>query len=221
VFASGLRDFRDFNTARVEGADPGIGADVIAAAADQVQAELAHRRVEVEDEGAGERVRAGFERLGWRTERLVWLLRAGRAPRADEAVAIEEVAFEATRDLRRRWARESARDQAGFDGFALVEEVVAVRRDLRALAVLEGGEPVAFAAWWAAGGTAEIDQVYCDPGRRGRGLGSALVLRAIADAGAGTAVIVADDDAGDARRLYERLGFEAAWIQHVFTRLPS
>ena len=67
---------------------------------------------------------------------------------------------------------------------------------------------------------AEVEQVYVVPRRRGHGTGAALVRAAVAAAGAPATWIVADDE-GDAKRLYERLGFATAWIQHVFTRAPS
>ena len=68
--------FWDYNSLRLEGPDPGASADDLAAIADRVQDGLRHRRIEIEDEAAGVRLRPGFDRLGWRTTRLVWLGRA-------------------------------------------------------------------------------------------------------------------------------------------------
>jgi ribosomal protein S18 acetylase RimI-like enzyme len=218
VFASGLPDFRDFNTVRLEGPDPGVSADALVEVADAWQGELGHRRVQVEDEAAGARLRAGFERLAWRAERLAWLHLTGPAPPVERPV--EELAFAATHDLRRFWVREWAPDPATEETFTFVEEAVAERRGTRAVAALEDGEPVAFAAWWVEGGIAEIDQVYCRPDRRGRGLGGALVAAAITAAEADDVFIVAVD-AGRAQRLYERLGFGPVWVEHIFTRLPD
>jgi hypothetical protein len=33
--------------------------------------------------------------------------------------------------------------------------------------------------------------------------------------------VIEADDEGDAKRLYERLGFRTVWVRHVFTRLPA
>jgi len=47
------------------------------------------------------------------------------------------------------------------------------------------------------------------------------VARALEEAhaaGARHALIEADDH-GDAKRLYERLGFRLVWVRHVFTRV--
>ena len=62
--------------------------------------------------------------------------------------------------------------------------------------------------------------MYVTESERGRGTGGALVTAATRAAGAQETFIVADDD-GDSKRLYERLGFEQVWIQHVFTRRPG
>jgi len=66
---------------------------------------------------------------------------------------------------------------------------------------------------------AEIEDAYVTPAARGRGLGTALLLHATERAGGRRLWIVADAD-GDARRLYERLGFEAAWAYWDCTRRP-
>src|SRR5215216_1553270 len=65
--------FWDYNTVRVETAAEEVTAEALARAADELQDGLAHRRIEVEDEAAGARLRPGFGALRWRTERLVWL----------------------------------------------------------------------------------------------------------------------------------------------------
>ena len=60
------------------------------------------------------------------------------------------------------------------------------------------------------------------PERRNGGLGGALVCRALEEAHAGGArhALIEADDTGDAKRLYERLGFRTVWVRHVFTRKP-
>ena len=223
VRASRLPTYYDFNLLRVEGPDPGVGAEALARAADELLGDLAHRRVEVEDEATGARLRAGFERLGWVAERLVWLYREAAPPALPEpdGVELRAASFAATRPLRRAWQGEQVwGDQAEF---ALVEEQAAERRGARAVIADAGGVPVGFATWKAREQTAEIELAFCLPEHRNRGLGGAILARALADAGAAgahEALIVADDE-GASKRLYERLGFVPVWRQHVFTRLPG
>ena len=87
---------------------------------------------------------------------------------------------------------------------------------------MEDGAPAAYLRILRDGEDAEIDDVYCTPARRGAGLGSALLraaLRRLTDEGARRTFIGADDD-GRPKRLYARLGFRPAWVQHTFTRRP-
>jgi GNAT superfamily N-acetyltransferase len=209
-----------FNSLRVEGPDSGVSADALVHAADVVQGRLEHRLVEVEDEAAGRRLRPGFEALGWAAERLAWLELKG-APPGDPQ--LEEVPFPETRALRLEWAANSpwATDEEAARRFSLHEDRTAELRGSRALIARdEAGAPVGFASFRRDGDTAEVEQVYVTESQRGRGTGGALVTAAVRAAGAPATFIVADDE-GDSKRLYQRLGFREAWIQHVFTRKPG
>jgi ribosomal protein S18 acetylase RimI-like enzyme len=174
----------------------------------------------VEDAAAGERLRPGFEALGWDAERLVWMELTGPAHGTQAPAEIAEVPFERTRPLREAWflgsgwmpTAEAARH------FMDLEERVAARAGARALIAWgAAGEPVGYVTFSATRDGAEIQQAYVEPPRRGNGVGGALIDAAVAAAGAPTTLIVADD-AEDAKRLYARLGFEPVWIQHQFTR---
>ena len=55
------------------GAGPGVSADALVHAADVAAGRACAPAVEVEDEEAGQRLRPGFEALGWAAERLAWL----------------------------------------------------------------------------------------------------------------------------------------------------
>ena len=223
VRASDLPTFYDYNLVRVEGPDPGLGAEDLAAAAEPVLGDLGHRRIEVEDLATGERLHPGFEALGWRIERLAFLHRPLPGPdvAAGRGAELAAVAFEATRPLRRAWQGESPWGDP--PEFLLVEEDVARRRGTRAVIGRIGGEPAGFAAFSDRDATVEVELVFCLPERRNAGLGGALVARALEEAhaaGARDALIEADDD-GAAKRLYERLGFRTVWRRWSFTRRPE
>jgi len=211
-----MPSFWHFNSLRVEGPDPGVSADALVHAADVVQGHLAHRLVEVEDEEAGRRLRPGFEALGWAAESLAWLRLDGRP---DDGPEMDEVAFPDTRPLRLEWAAGApwATDDEAARRFSEHEDRTAELRGSRALLAPDG---VGFVSFRRDGDTAEIEQVYVTESERGRGTGGALVTAATRAAGAAETFIVADDD-GDSKRLYQRLGFEQVWIQHVFTRRPG
>ena len=213
------RGFWDFNSLRLEVPDPGLSADELAVEADRLQGDLRHRRIEVEHEDAGRRLRPGFAALGWTSSRLVWMALTEPPPGRD----FEAVPVELTRPLRLDWARSEGLElsERDFQRQADAEEDVARRRRVRALVARDdSGEPTAYALFNTDGETAEVDQVYVKAAFRGRGTGGALVAAAARAAAARETFIVADDE-GDAKRLYVRLGFRPVWIQHELTRRPS
>ena len=222
VRSSDLPSYYHYNLILVEGPDPGLDAEALSAAADRELAGLAHRRVELEDLAAGERVRAGFEALGWVVERLAFLERDLPAPTHESppGASLEVGPFEASRPLRLAWQGESIWGDP--PDFVVVEETAAARVGARSVVGWTGGEPAGFSAFSVHGDTMEVELVFCLPERRNGGLGGALVSRALAagaEEGARHALIEADDD-GDSKRLYERLGFRTVWTRYVFTRRP-
>ena len=224
VRASALPEYWDYNALRVEGPAGDVEVPELLAAADELQAGLSHRRVEVEDEEAGARLRTGFAREGWAGERLVWMKRTGPAPRLPAgAAAVREVPFEATRELRRRWHRGDGwvGDETAVERFLVLEARVAAIRRPRAFAAHEDDRLVGFASLFAPEGApaAEVEQVFVAPERRDLGVGAALVAAALSAAARPVQWIVADDE-GRPKRLYARLGFEPVWLQHAFVRRP-
>jgi GNAT superfamily N-acetyltransferase len=210
-------DWWDANLVRVEGPDPGISAAELMALAGDLQADLQHRRLVIEDEAAGARLREDFADAGWETERLVTLLRSGPPPDAPDDV--EEAAYADTRALRLEW--HNSEDWGDEEALHLDSaEAVAVRIGTRAFVARgEDGEPIGFCTLFAGDGGAEVDQAYVTPSARDGGLGARLIAAALAAGGHHTNWIVADDE-GRPKGLYQRLGFEPVWRWHIFTRLP-
>jgi GNAT superfamily N-acetyltransferase len=220
VFASDIPSFWTYNSVRAEGPDAGLTTEDLVAVAERLQGSLSHRHVEVEDEAAGERVRPGFEALGWTAERLVWMALSGPA-HGTPAADVSEIPFARTRPLREAWAGDWARSPEEVRRFLPLEESVAVRRGTRAMAAWGlDGELIGFASFSVVGSTAEVEQAFVTPDRRGAGIGGALVAAAVDAARARASFIVADDE-GAPKRLYARLGFAPVWVQHVFTRRPA
>ena len=216
--ATQLPHYYDLNVVRVE-SDPGMDAHELIVFADEALAGLEHRRIDFEDAGLGESLRAEFEREGWLTERLVWMLHEAAPPSAPE-VGVEEVPYDDVRELRVIWHRE---DFPHLDPSAYLEQArsVAPRLHTRVLAVRDdAGRPVAYAQLERLGDAAEIAQVFVHPEHRGAGLGTAVTRAAIeAAAGVDELLIVADDE-GRPKELYRRLGFRPAWVAFEMLLLP-
>jgi GNAT superfamily N-acetyltransferase len=207
----------DFNVVRVEH-DPQLSVDALVDFADEALAGLAHRRVDFESVAAAEPLRAGFEAMHWKATRLVWMRHASPTPPGDD-MAVEELPYDAVRDLRVAWHLEDFPDQDPTAHYAEARDV-ALRRHAQVLAVLESGAPVAFAQLERDGDAAEITQVYVHPEYRGDGRGTAITRAAISAAGDVRDLWIIADDEDRPKQLYARLGFRPAWKAMEFLRLP-
>ena len=216
--ASRYPTYWTYNLVAVEG-DPGMSATQLIAFADEALGDLDHRRIDFADPESAAPLRADFEAAGWRATRLV-CMRYEHEPQLDPAMSVAEVPYRAVRELRIAW---HAEDFPGSELGQNLEDAreVAERRDARVLAVLEDGVPVGFSQLEHEGDGAEISEVFVHPAYRGRGIGTAVTLAAIA-AGAGSADLwIAADDEDRPTQLYERLGFRPAWTMAEFLRLPK
>jgi ribosomal protein S18 acetylase RimI-like enzyme len=207
-----------YNLVRVE-EDPGMSAEELAAFADEALAGLEHRRVDVEPPEAAEALRPGFEAMGWQSGRLVWMRHEAPLPPGGLSVAVEEVPWDAVRDLRVAWHYEDFPQVDLGDHLDEAREV-AEMRGVRVLAVREGDEPVAYAQLEWLDRAAEVTQVFVHPDRRGRGLGTAVTRAAIEGAGEVDDLWIVADDEGRPQHLYASLGFRPAWRSVHMLRLP-
>jgi GNAT superfamily N-acetyltransferase len=216
VRATRYPSYFDFNVVRVE-EDPAMSVEALTAFADAALAGLAHRRVDFDLVTVAEPLRAGFEVRGWKATRIVWMRHEIPPPPGREA-SVEEIPYDVAHDLRVAWHREDfpARDAGEYHVQA---REVARRRDVRVLAVREGGSPVAFAELERDGAAAEITAVYVHPDHRGGGRGTAMTRAAIETAGDARDLWIAADDDGRPKQLYARLGFRPAWTTMEFLRL--
>jgi len=208
----------DFNSVLVE-QDPAMSIDDLVDFADQALVGLAHRRIDFDVVAAAERYRPGFEALGWKVMRLLWM-RHETPPPPGPDLAVEQVAYGAVYDLRVAWHREDFPTE-DFGAHYPDAREVALRRGARVLAVREADRPIAFAQIERDAQNTEIMQVYVHPDYRGGGRGTAMTRAAIvASPDAQDLWIVADDE-GRPKQLYARLGFRPAWTTIEFLRLPG
>jgi GNAT superfamily N-acetyltransferase len=185
----------------------------------------AHRRVNASDDRVGASCERFLKRLGWESERLVFMVYRGPGERTAENVHVEEVATEELRDFRMEIAR--------TEPWAESEEVVEMLADANALwsevgsgrhfAVRENGKVVSATDLYSDGRTAQVEDVATSPDNRGRGLASTVVLRAVEEAvacGHDFIFLIASDGTWP-KELYARLGFEAIGHTWSFLRKPT
>ncbi len=215
--ATHLPDYWDFNVVQVHG-DPGMEAAGLVAFADEALAGCAHRRIDFDDVAAGDRLRAAFTALGWRSLRLVYMRHeADPGPASD--LGVEEVAYDDVRDLRLAWHEEDFPDQ-GPTGYHEQARSVAMAHGARVFAARREGETVGLSQLEHAGDGAEITQVYVRSDHRGGGLGTAITRASIDAAVAVADLWISADDEDRPKELYGRLGFRPAWLSMEMTRLP-
>jgi ribosomal protein S18 acetylase RimI-like enzyme len=215
--ATHLPDYWDFNVVRVED-EPGIEVDELIAVADEALADCAHRRIDFDVAAAGDSRREAFKDLGWRTMRLLYMRHEGD-PGPPPEVEVEEVDYDAVRDLRLAWHAEDFPDQDP-SGYHEQARSVAMAHGARVFAVRRGGANLGFAQLEHVGDAAEITQVYVHPDHRGGGLGTAITRASIDAAPAVADLWISADDEDRPKELYRRLGFRPAWLSVEMTRLP-
>ncbi|HEY0364686.1 MAG TPA: GNAT family N-acetyltransferase [Solirubrobacteraceae bacterium] len=209
--------YYEFNLVRVE-EDPAMSLEALVDVADEALAGLEHRRFDFEVVGVADALRPGFEALGWKTMRLVWMRHEFPPPPGPD-VAVREVPYDAVHDLRLVWHGEDFPNESAIAFFEHAREV-AMSRDVRILAVHDGHRPIAFAQLERAGDSAEITQVFVHPDYRGAGRGTAMTRAAIEAAGDVRDLWIAADDEDRPKELYARLGFRPAGNAMEVTRWP-
>jgi ribosomal protein S18 acetylase RimI-like enzyme len=180
---------------------------------------LQHRRVNVDDQAAADRLADEFDTAGYQPERFVIMVHRGPRPELG-ATRVEPVSWPSLRESRRRqrlpqpWASPS-----------LVEQLLdkqawsATRVPTRYLGVVNDGLVVASCELRTEGGTAQIETVETLEPYRHRGYARAVMAAALhAVAGSDFIFLVADRDDWP-QDFYRRLGFEPVGVESRFLRL--
>ncbi|HWH11717.1 MAG TPA: GNAT family N-acetyltransferase [Solirubrobacteraceae bacterium] len=218
--ATGYPDYYEHNVLLVDDDEALTVAELIAVADDRL-AGLRHRRIEFAVAGAGDRLRAEFESLGWQAQRLAWLRHGGVWPAPPiTPVDVQPVDYDDVHDLRLGWHQEESPDLEAV-GYLSQGREIALRRAARVFAVSDAGRLVGFVELVGAGDAAEVTSAYVLPDRRGRGLGSLLIRAAAQAAGDVRDLWICADDEDRAKLLYARLGFRPACAAIEFLRRPD
>jgi GNAT superfamily N-acetyltransferase len=225
VFNDTFHEVWDLNLLRAfDLAGATIGALVAEAERLQGMAGHAHRRIAVFDQEAGVRLEPEFRTAGWELERSLFMAWQGGDVSSAGAVAVKEVDAAALRPLR----LERTRAEPWAESEELVRqavesgELIARMGNARHFAALVDGQVVSGIDLYSDGRTAQAEDLSTRPAFRGRGLGTALLLRSVQDAlatGHDFVFLVADDTDWP-KDLYVRLGFRPLGRTWAFLRKP-
>jgi GNAT superfamily N-acetyltransferase len=215
----------DANWALIE--RPGMPAEEVIAAAEESLVAFAHRAVAIKDESDGERLASAIEAFaGWETERNLYMLWRGES-RPEPEGEVRETPLSGCEDLRRELIRgEFPADLADLEETA--DQLLEMGRRTGEAGgdrwfVAPPEEPASACCLLSGGEIGQVEDVGTLASARGRGLAQAVIGAAIAAsraAGHRHTFIVADADDWP-RLLYEKLGFEACGVLHVFRRPPT
>lgn len=199
----------------------GVRAADIAAECDRVLGGegLAHRNLLVDDEEAAQRIAPGLAGLGYEWDRLVTMIHR-RAPVRAPAAPVEEVDVDTYIPI----VREALRPEPYATSEEVVDQLAEHRRVLadvgaRFFVAYVDGVAASRCELYVRDGIAQVEDVGTVTEHRNRGLGSAVVMRAVDEARAASAdVVFLNADADDwPMELYARLGFDelARWSGFV------
>jgi GNAT superfamily N-acetyltransferase len=196
-------------------------AEALAAEADELLggAGLRHRKVEVLDEAAGERLAGEFQALGWHVE--CDLVQPHRRP-ADREVDISFVEEVDTEMLAPVWAEAMRKDFGSDDDVIrqLTEHKEVLAADgARFFAARVDGVLASYCDLYSDGRTAQIEAVQTLERFRNKGLARAVVSGALAASKAEShdLTFLLADQADWPKQLYEKLGFDVVGSVYEFT----
>jgi GNAT superfamily N-acetyltransferase len=167
---------------------------------------------------------------GYAATDLLTLVLDGEVKAKPRDIEVREVVTEEDwqdyRGLDELWWRETSVSYLGEYSPSLHDEHMLNRRikpDVRGWFACVDGVPRGFlSSWPGENGTGIIEDLFCHEAFRRRGLATALIVRAVADArerGAGPVVINADVH-GQPRQIYATLGFRPLFVHQEYVRRP-
>jgi ribosomal protein S18 acetylase RimI-like enzyme len=205
---------------RVDGAD----AAVLAIEAERIQREagLSHRRVNVDDQAAADRLSPGFSVLGYKPERFVVMVHQRSPDRQVDTTPVREVDWALLRPARELKRQQALATVPGLISQILAKhELTACRTNTRYFGALVDGRVVSSCELRTEDDTAQIETVETLEAFRGRGFSRAVVSAAFEAARACSFVFLVADANDWPQQFYRRLGFDEVGIESRFLRLVN
>ena len=204
----------------------GATADLLAAETDRIFGGVGvrHRKVELTDAEAGDRLEPGFRKLGWDSECDVIMVARRDPDRPVDTSLVDEVGLD---ELAAAWAN-GWRAEPRIENEDVVRQLVDNRRvmaaavDTRFFAARVDGQIGSYCELYFDDRTGQIEDVLTLEPFRNRGLARATVSRALGEsraAGHDLTFLIADRDDWP-KQLYAKLGFDEIGRIWEFIRPP-
>jgi RimJ/RimL family protein N-acetyltransferase len=217
LFCDSIPIVYDANYLRVDTLAP---AGELEAEADRLMERFWHRRVITD--AAGDAIAKDFEALGWSQSTHLIMGHVREPDRVVDTTDVREVPFAA---LERAHARVTLEEPFGDE--ELSAQLLEAKRRVasvvptRFFGAFAGEEVAAYCELRSDGQTAQIEDVNTILPYRGRGLGRAVVQKALDEARASHTIVFIEALANDwPKELYDRLGFDVLDARHLFLRPP-
>ncbi len=201
-------------------------ADEVLALADEYQAGLRFRHIQVEPEATALELADALRGATWKPDREVLMALTAPPTREVNAQAVVELSQPQVAGLMRRWLNE---DFPGLDPATLDQLNEYGRREgelwaERAYGILdETGLPASLTKLRSRAGTAWVEDVYTAPEARKRGFARALVtyVTDLARSGGHDLTFIIADDNDWPKHLYESIGFRPVGLTWTFHRAAA
>jgi len=204
---------------RVEDAD----ASDLDAVAERIQgaAGLSHRRVNVDDAPAADRLSTGFRRLAYTPERFVIMAHRRRPDQQVDTAAVREVDWELMRPAREQeiTSQPWGTDPVTVQQILAKQELTAQGTRTQYFAAMVDGRVVSSCELRSEGDTAQVETVETLPEFRKRGFSRAVASTALRAAAGYAFVFLVTDEDDWPQQFYRRLGFDRIGIESRFLRL--
>lgn len=225
-FTSELPDIWDANFVRLERSDQDLTAETVAAEVERSMGArgFSHRKVTTSDERLGAQLAEGFANLGWEVHRHLFMVHDG-SPAAASDIPVDEIVEAVHTVAKDEFNRRDPyiAEQNVIDQMRGLARRISEATDKRCFAAYQGDEIASVCELYSDGLTAQIEDVATLEEHRNKGLGKAVVLRALHEAqtwGHEMVFLVADDEDWP-KELYRKLGFEDAGRTYQFLLKPK
>jgi RimJ/RimL family protein N-acetyltransferase/predicted GNAT family acetyltransferase len=217
LFCDSLPVVYDVNYLRIDRLAP---AAELEAEADLLMQRFWHRRVIIDARGG--KLAGEFAELGWTRSTHVIMAHRREPNRVVDTRHISEVPFAALETAHMRVTlAEPYGDRELASQLLEAKRRTAAAVPTRFFGAIVEGEVAAYCELRTDGRTAQIEDVNTLGAYRGRGLGRAVVQKALDEARVENDIVFIEALADDwPKELYERLGFDALDERHLFLRPP-